>query len=226
MIAGWWVVVASAQPMTTNGYTFSPNRAVPDGNPTGLALATNLSGMTDFIANVTVSLNISGGFNGDLYAYLTGPTGGFAVLLNRVGVANGNANGYDDTGLNITLNDAAGFNNVHFYQDDTYTLNGGGQLTGNWSSDGRAVDPLSAPTVIGTNSPTALLDSFDGISPDGTWTLFVADLSNGEQSTVVTWGLTIVTVPEPATWALLGTGAALFLALRNWRVHFTARGSK
>ena len=72
MIAGWWVVVASAQPMTTNGYTFSPNRAVPDGNPTGLALATNLSGMTDFIANVTVSLNISGGFNGDLYAYTLG----------------------------------------------------------------------------------------------------------------------------------------------------------
>jgi hypothetical protein len=62
-----------------------------------------------------------------------------------------------------------------------------------------------------------LASSFAGTSGDGTWALFVADLSGGGQSTLVSWGLTVVTVPEPQTWALLGGGLAMLGWMRRRR---------
>jgi subtilisin-like proprotein convertase family protein len=189
--------------------------ALPDGDLSGLALNTNLTGLSGSIANATVSLNISGGFNGDLYLYLAGPSGGFVTLLNRVGVARGNAVGYSDTGFNLKFDDSTSFENIHFYQNSSYTLNGSGQLTGTWATDGRNIDPLATPAVFDATQPSLFLDSFNGTDPNGTWTLFIADLSNGGQSTLVSWGLSIVTVPEPSMYALMGIGFALFLARKR-----------
>jgi subtilisin-like proprotein convertase family protein len=206
--------LAVAQTTTNYSFTFSANVAVPDGNASGVALTTGLTDLGGTITGLTVSLDISGGFNGDLYAYLRGPNGGFAVLLNRVGVTSGDAFGYSDTGFQVTFDDSGGYNNIHFYQNLSYDLNGGGQLTGTWASDGRNIDPQSAPSLFDSTLPTALLTSFDGTDPDGTWTLFLADLSSGEQSTVVTWGLNIETVPEPSACALLAVG--ILLCVRKW----------
>jgi subtilisin-like proprotein convertase family protein len=188
----------------TNG--FNNSGVIPDGDPSGLAISTNLTGIAGSINNLTVSLNISGGFNGDLYAYLTGPNGGFAVLLNRVGVSN-NASmfGYGDSGLNVTFSDASG-NDFHFYQNvPSYDISSGTVL---WQPDGRNIDPQSDPNLFLTTPQTALLNSFQNDNANGTWTLFLADLSSGGQSTLVSWGLDITTVPEPATWALTGLGLA------------------
>jgi subtilisin-like proprotein convertase family protein len=215
MMVSLWVVTASAQITTNYSFSFAPNRAVPDGNASGVALTTDLTGMIGIITHLTLSLNISGDYNGDLYAYLTGPNGGFAILLNRPGVRNGDAFGYGDTGFNITFDDSSSFNNLHFYQDFSYSLNGSNALNGTWSSDGRAIDPRSNPAVFSTNVPSAFLDSFDGTNPNGTWTLFLADLSNGGESTVAGWSLDITTVPEPLTCSLLGIGFALFLARKR-----------
>jgi subtilisin-like proprotein convertase family protein len=202
-----WTTIASAQ--TTNySLSFSPNAAVPDGNASGLALNDNVTGVNGRIADLTVSLDISDGYNGDLYAYLRGPNGGFSVLLNRTGVTGGNSFGYDDTGFNVTFDDSAG-GNIHSYQNLSYDLNGGGQVTGDWQPDGRAIDPLSAPSLFDTTQPTSLLDSFDGTDANGTWTLFLADLSSGGQSIVVNWSLSIETVPEPSTCALFVVGILL-----------------
>ncbi len=209
-----WITIASAQSTTNYNFTFPVNEAVPDGDPSGLAVTTNLTDMGGTITNVTVSLDVSGGYNGDLYVYLRGPNGGFAVLLNRVGVTDGNAFGYSDTGFDVTFDDSTDNNNIHFYQNYEYQLNGLGQLTGTWSSDGRDIDPQSNPALFNTTLPTALLTSFNGTDPNGTWTLFLADLSSGAQSTVVGWGLNIETVPEPSTCALLGIG--ILLAARKW----------
>lgn len=200
-----WAGVAMAQTSTTN-FTFNVNQLVPDGSVSGLALSTNLGGINGTIANVTVGLDISGGYNGDLYAYLTGPNGGFAVLLNRVGTTNGNAFGYSDSGFNITLDDSGGNNNVHFYQQFVLPV---GALTGTWASDGENVDPNSGLT--GTVSPTATLASLDGTDPNGTWTLFIADLSGGGQSTLLDWRLNITSVPEPGTWAMGVIGGIFIL---------------
>ena len=163
------------------------------------------------ISQVDVQLTFSGGYNGDLYCYLTHGTG-FSVLLNRVGQSAANPGGYGDTGFSMTLADAAA-NDIHNYQSVGYLLNGNGQLTGNWQPDGRATDPL---TALDTDPRSAFLGSFNTLSADGQWTLFVADLSAGEQSTLVSWSLDIQAgaVPEAGTllvsalavWAGLGCG--------------------
>jgi subtilisin-like proprotein convertase family protein len=204
---------ARGQIYSTNNFSFSVLTTVPDGNASGLADNRTLGGMGDSIYSLTVGLNISGGFNGDLYAYLR-LGGTSSILLNRTGVGGVNADGYTNTGFNVTFTTPA-TDNIHFYQELTYNLNGTGQLTGNWQPDGRAIDPQSPPSLFDSTTPTALLNLFDGANPNGTWTLFLADVSNGAQSELVGWNLRIVTVPEPPTWALLALGAFwLFRRLR------------
>ncbi|HEV2696098.1 MAG TPA: PEP-CTERM sorting domain-containing protein [Verrucomicrobiae bacterium] len=198
-------------------YTYSSgtlNTLIPDGNLNGMTTSGTISGLADaVITDVSVTLDISGGFNGDLYAYLVGPGGQMAVLLNRVGMSSGNAFGYSDAGFNITLNQSGA--NIHNYQSGgTYTLTGG-QLTGTWAPDGRHIDPQSAPSAFDAASTAANLAQFNNVNPNGSWTLFLADVSSGGQSTLVNWGLTVVTVPEPQTWAMLAGGAATLLMFRR-----------
>lgn len=202
-----WACAALAQ-TDNNNFTFTVNQLVPDANVNGLTFTTDLSlPDANSIQNITVGLNISGGYNGDLFAFLAGPNGGYAVLLNRVGVGNSSSFGYGDQGFNIVLSDAAA-NDVHYYQSDGYSLNGSQQLTGTWAPDGRNIDPQSAPSLFASTSPTAMLGSFLGKDPNGLWTLFVADLSNGAQSQLVSWSLDIITVPEPSVCliGILGLG--------------------
>lgn len=214
IIFGLWIMAARAQ--TDYSYAFAVNRAAPDGDASGLTLNENLTGINGIINSLTVSLDISGGYNGNLYAYLRGPNGGFAVLLNRVGVTEGDAFGYSDTGFDVMFNDSA-TGNIHLYQDLAYDLNSSGQLAGAWQPDGRAIDPNSSPSLFDSTSPTATLNSFNGTAPNGTWTLFLADLSSGAQCTVVDWGVSIATVPEPSSCALLGIGICLCVWQRIYR---------
>jgi subtilisin-like proprotein convertase family protein len=199
------------QIITTN---ITVNTVVPDNNPSGLATAFTISGVSGAISNVTVSLDVTGGFNGDLYAYLAGP-GGFAVLLNRSGVSGTSTYGYSDAGFNVTLNDASGYNNIHSYQNYSYTISGG-QLTGNWASDGGNISPLSSPSSFPT-APTETLSSFQNTDANGQWVFFIADLSPGGQSTLQSFGVTILTVPEPSTLVLASLGGLGMLAMMRRR---------
>ena len=211
-LLGWGLTFGSVVRGQT--YTNNVNSTIPDGNPVGLVSTTTVSGLTNVISSIQVNLDITGGFNGDLYAYLLGPQGGFAVLLNRVGMSSSNAFSYSDAGFNITL--SSGAPNIHFYQDVTNTL--GGQLTGIWAPDGRNISPGSAPNIFDTAATTANFDLFASTIPNGDWTLFIADLaSGGGQTTLVSWGLTIVTIPEPQTWMLLAGGFGVLLAGRRFR---------
>jgi subtilisin-like proprotein convertase family protein len=210
--------VGYSQTISTN---VAVNLAIPDNNPNGLVSSVNLSGLGGAISGVTVGLDITGGFNGDLYAYLAGPGGGFAVLLNRVGVDSGNGGsnsyGYSDTGFNITLDDSGAYNNVHYYQAAAPAYNGGGQLTGFWASDGENVDPSSALVGMNANLGQANLTSFNLLDPNGTWVLYVADLSGGGSATLANWTLNIAMVPEPRTWALFGGGLMMLLGVSRWK---------
>ena len=205
--------VVRAQTVTT--INIGVNQAIPDANGAGLAVSTNLSGLSGTIGNVAVQLDISGGFNGDLYAYLVNPAGTMAVLLNRTGLGSAHPYGYSDAGFNITLDDSGAANNVHNYQ--LFTLPGG-SLTGTWSADGLNISPLSTPGVFDAASPSAGLLALDGSDPNGVWTFFVADLSGGGQGTLVDFSLIITSVPEPQTWALgLSGGLALWTLARSRR---------
>src|SRR5262245_11807142 len=170
-------LLVSAQ-LSTNFSFLNLNLAIPDGDLTGLADSHVISGISGTISSLQVSLNIAGtgdgAFNGDLYATLVNSSGGFAVLVNRLGRTGTSSFGYSDNGLDITLVDA--LPDVHLYRTSPYLLNGNGQLTGLWGTDGRNVNPLN---VLDTDSQSATLSSFYGSPADGTWTLFVADASNG-----------------------------------------------
>ncbi len=208
--------VAQGQIFTTGSAT--PNTLIPDGNPVGVTSVINLSGVSGTISSVTVTLDITGGFNGDLYVLLSGP-GGSSVLLNEVGVDSGNPLGYGDSGFNVTFSDGAA--NIHYYQLDTPTMDGNGALTGTWAPDGRTVTPGTSPASAYDGASTAAdLSSFNNTSANGAWTMFVSDVSGGggsQAANFVSWGLTVVTVPEPQTWVLLAGGVGVLLALNRKR---------
>ncbi len=205
MILGGLVVLALVQTATATivvSQDWSVNQALPDGNPAGLAVSQTFSGLYEGVANagidnVAVNLTISGGYNGDLYGYLTlqNANGTYtAILLNRVGRNDASGFGSAASGFdNITLVGAGVYQNIH----DATPVSGGTYL-----ADGRAVNPNGNTGV----SPTAGLEMLNNQSANGTWTLFLADMAGGDRSTLVSWGLDISVVPEPTMWALIGFG--------------------
>ena len=108
-------VVATLASTIQAGIIYSATSGtIPDGNPAGWSATATVSGYGPSITDVSVNLNISGGYNGDLYAYLS--YGGVLVpLLNRVGVGTGNrALATRRAGMNITLAD--GYTDIHTVQ--------------------------------------------------------------------------------------------------------------
>jgi subtilisin-like proprotein convertase family protein len=195
-------------------FTDSVNQIIPDGGASlnTLSSTLNVSGLAPTLSDITVGLTVSGGFNGDLYAYLRSPNGQIAVLLNRVGQTSLNPGGYGDAGFNITLNYAAS-HDIHLYQNfsPNYTS---GQLTGLWQADARNTDPA---TVTDASSRNADLNSFNGINGNGAWTLVFSDwVTSGDPSTLVSWSLDITAVPEPVNVAL-GVFGGVFVAVAVWR---------
>jgi len=193
---------------TTNWNSgFANGGIVPDNNYSGWTDSRTLSAAPAGVVtpgSVAVTLNLSGGWNGDLYAYLVNSSSGFSVLLDRVGTP-GQTYGYGDTGFLVTLS-TSGANNIHNYQNFSYpgNLNGNGQITGTWLPDATS-GGLSLFTTQG-----------------GTWSLFIADLSGGGVTTVQSWGLQmdIVAVPEVETWiaaALAGAFGAFWLNRQIWQ---------
>jgi subtilisin-like proprotein convertase family protein len=179
---------------------------IPDNDSVGVADNRTVSGTSiTSIDLITVTLNITGGWNGDLYAYLVHDTG-FSVLLNRPGRTLATPDGSASSGMVVTLEDAAA-TDIH-----TGIPMSGGSFTATFQPDGRNVDPL---VVLDTTPRTAPLSSFNGLSADGGWTLFVADQSPGSTSTLASWTLNISGIPEPGSTALCGVAAALLLRRRR-----------
>ena len=183
------------------GTPFANGGVVPDNNFSGWSDSRVLDSApagTVTPGSVTVALNLTGGWNGDLFAYLVNSSGGFSLLLNRVGLHESGVGtyGYGDAGMNVTL--AATGTTIHQY-GGTNTFSA--PPTGTWAADG------------------GNLGSF--LSQGGTWSLFIADLNGGDITTVQSWGLQmdIVAVPEVETWiaaALAGAFGAFWLNRQIW----------
>ncbi len=211
---------AAAPPGET--YTFTPNAAIPPGDPTGYTTAQPITSAINVLSDVQVTLKLTGDPNtyntGDSYAYLrlNNPGGtGFTVLLNRTGQTAANPGGYTDTGgFDVTFSGSATNGDIHNYQNVT-TPASGSALTGTWQPDGRNVDPA---TVTDMSPRTALLSSFNGLSANGTWTLFVADYFSGSQSTLASWGLNLTGLSGPFYWKgqTSGDWNAVGPAVFNW----------
>lgn len=193
---------------------------IPDNDPNGVAYNFNLSDPATVIQNVSVTFNLSGGYNGDLYATLSqGTGGGFSVLLNRVGVTAADPVGYANTGFAVTLS-GSGLADVHNYQSLGAAYNGGGQLTGTWAADGRNIDPASSGSAFDSATRNTTLTTFNGTNPNGSWTLFISDRAGGDVSTLNGFTVSVSAVPEPAQTvlvmgAILGLTALVFKRRNN-----------
>jgi subtilisin-like proprotein convertase family protein len=188
-------VIAQGQMVTVNSL-------IPDNDANGLVSTLNLTTSDTAIQSITVTLNISNApgdtaWNGDLFAYLThdsGPSTGFAVLLNRVGVSASDASGYSNRGFAITLSDTA-TRDVHLYQTLSPTYDSNARLTGLWQPDERNISPTSPGSDFDTASRSSNLGSFTGLNPNGLWVLFISDNSVGGQAALDSWTLSITQVP-------------------------------
>ena len=198
------LVPAKAVIYSTN---WTVNAAIPDNNPSGWANSQTVNTMPVGTLNgVAVNIQLSSGWTGDLYAYLVHETG-FAVLLDRVG---GLPYGYGAGSMNVTLPDGSSWD--------------GNSISGSIHGAGASATGYFNPDASAITSGAGSLGSFMATSPNGTWTLFVADLSGGGVSTVQSWGLQmdIVAVPEVETWiaaALAGAFGAFWLNRQIWARH-------
>src|SRR5688572_30596421 len=115
------MVQGQSATVTTN---FSVSLAIPDNDPNGVAntQVINYPDLISTVLDINIGLNITGGFNGDLYAYLTDGNG-ISILLNRAGRSATAPFGYPDAGFNVVVDDEAANGDIHNYR---LTLNPNG----------------------------------------------------------------------------------------------------
>jgi subtilisin-like proprotein convertase family protein len=167
-------------------YTTATDETDPIPSGVGLASTIASSGFIGNIGSLTVTLDISGGNNGDLYAYLS-YDGVLVTILNRPGVSGGNPFGDPGSGFNVSLIDAASVNL------NSFAGTAGLSTTGTFNVNGTS----------GNNGSAAFGSAYNGLNPNGTWTLYVEnEVSGGESSSLVSWTLAINAVPEPTNVAL------------------------
>lgn len=137
--------------ITYTGGGSSLSQVIPDNTPAGVGYAINFSATGVSISDISITLNISGGYNGDLYAYVShGDT--LVQLLNPNGAVS-----------------TSGFNNVTFGETGSSIPTGGsGSLGGNYVAYGNlslfnGTDPNGQWTIFFADmnpGDTSTLNSF------------------------------------------------------------------
>lgn len=206
------LTAGSLSAAVTYSDTFAVGSAIPDNRDTGLLDQRMLVTGIDSIGSIQVTLNFSGGWNGDLYAYIAHDDG-FAVLLNRIGKDSFDSPGSGSSGLSVTFDDSATNGDIH---DGTFSM---GPISGSWQPDGRTDHPNSVTSS--TANRNALLSSFLGKSGDGLWEVFVADAAGGDVATFTSWSISLSSssssspIPEPSS--ALGIGLLVSFGLLRHR---------
>ena len=178
---------------------------IPDNNGTGLVSVIPFVSSDTAVTAIEVLIETTGGWNGDLYAYLE-HNGIISVLLNRPGNTAANPVGAASGGMSVRFTDSA-LADIHTAISDTV----GVPAVGTYQPDARIEDP---DTVTDASSRSKFLAGFHGTDPNGPWTLFIADVSGGDVAELKSWSLAITTVPEPSTALLVLSSAASLLWIR------------
>ncbi|RYD46969.1 MAG: lamin tail domain-containing protein, partial [Verrucomicrobiaceae bacterium] len=137
----------------------------------------NVSGLPGGISRMTVTLNgFSHTWPSDVDIMLVAPDGTSAIIFSDVG------SDIDANSLTLTLDDSS-----PALLPSSSALTSGSYRPTNVGSGDVFSSPAPSP------NSNVLLSSFNGISPNGTWNLFVMDDSVGDGGSIAGWTLNIET---------------------------------
>jgi subtilisin-like proprotein convertase family protein len=157
--------------------------------PSGITVAGANGPITD--VNITLH-NGNHTWVADLELTLVSPAGTAVRVLDLTGVANA-----DSLDGDITFDDSA----AGLFPDDD-NPDGSGTVSGTFQvTDYENIDADVAASAFGLD-----MSAFNGEDANGTWNLYVYDENGADTGTFDGWTLDIVTVPAPASAALLGLG--------------------
>lgn len=167
----------------TNPITINDAAAVTPGSPYPSNIT--VSGMTGNITNIAVTLhNGNHTFPDDIDVLLVAPNGNNLILMSDNGGLN------DLMFTNITFDDAA----ANSLPDSTAIASGSYKPTNIGTGD---TFPAPAPAP---SANTTLASAFNGITPNGTWSLYVVDDLAGDTGVFGNgWEMTITTSGSAAT---------------------------
>ena len=174
-------------------YNSSPGQTIPDGNPGGFQDTITVSGIEPVLQSLIVYINVTGGFNGDLYAYLY-HEGSSVTLLGRIGSSDANPFGSSTAGFGDGLSTYNNGGTYYGFKLDDLATGGVHDAAGNGNN-----------AVVGGYQPYSSMNTTFAGNPNGNWTIFFADMAGGggdSSSSLASWGLGIEVVPEPVNVAL------------------------
>ncbi|MBL7944332.1 MAG: T9SS type A sorting domain-containing protein, partial [Flavobacteriales bacterium] len=183
---------------SSNSKTEAPALNIPDNSLTGVGSTLTLAGTGTVGASsvVTVGLNITHTFNGDLDVYLVGPSNCGTLELTS-------DNGVGSDGINITLT-TSGNPSV------TTIPTSAGLVTGSWNYEGSVtvVPAFNSGTGGGTYTLPAV--ALSGCPVSGTWTLYTFDDANLDVGAVNSWSLSVAEGTPSGTYTHSYTGPGVF----------------
>jgi hypothetical protein len=205
------IIVSDGTSTATNSFLFTVNPPPPGSarfaNPTPIIIPTQ--GMaTPYPSQIVVS-NMSGtisklqvtisqfwhNFPGDVDMLLVSPAGQKMVIWSRAGDSGGTNNEFLGAATNITttLDDAAIFPLPYPYPLICIPF-----TPGDYSTQVPPAAAFPAPAPSGPYDTPVAMSDFNGVSPNGTWSLYVYDFAAPDQGAIEGgWSLMIATVSPP-----------------------------
>jgi len=147
---------------------------IPDNNTTGVTNVQTISGVAGLMTDVDVDVNIRHSFFGDLIMKVE-HLGTSVTLIDRPGVPAVSTTGCTANDPDLVL-------------DDEGTGGAVEDLCSAANATGLPVPP-SPPNY----TPSSPLSAFDGLDPNGAWTITVSDNASLDTGTLVRWSLHITT---------------------------------
>ncbi len=175
--------LSASSSSTNSSVILIPQQGPATTYPSTLTVA----GVTGAVSKVTVTLNrLTHTYPDDLDILLVGPAGQKVMLLSDLG------SGISVTDVTLTFDDsAAPISPAAALASGTYH-----------PTDNFAGETLPAPAPAGPYGTS--LSVFNGLNPNGTWSLFVADDTVGDQGRINGWSLSIQSATPVAPAADLG----------------------
>jgi hypothetical protein len=181
-------------------YTSTADYFIHDG-PAFFPQSLEVSGLSDPIAEIRISfLGLTHETPGDIDALLVGPGGQTVMLMSDTGEP---AISPEVTDLQLDFRDGAS------PLPQTQKLVSGAFAPTNYVGFGEIpeMDQITPnPPPLGPYGAT--FSVFNGSNPNGTWTLYIQDDRDDDSGALSRWSLTVTTVPEPSSAALLLFGVA------------------